>query len=365
MVEILKAYGVKPNLLRLQNLFWENVKLVCCAGGCYGSPFSAQWGVTQGSPLSSLMFNVCVDAVVREWLHQAIGDNAARKGIGDDVVKWLVAFYIDNGLVASRDPIWLQSSLDILVSLFECIGLYTNAAKTKVMMCVPGRMREGYMEEEYTLHRSGAETATNRKHCRVVCQICSTSLQAGYLASHLETQHDVYCLFVLGQDSVTECPVVVYCAIASTETGCYFCPVANCVGGASTQWNLRRPFMDHHPQDFVICPSEGSAPLPTCTRSGTQMAAGALMHKHQETELCKERWRQQGQHETAAATRLSPETWFFAYGEELEWVKVFKYLGQLLSYDDNDTQAMRGNLAKARRCWARVSQVLRSENALP
>ncbi len=65
------------------------------------------------------------------------------------------------------------------------------------------------------------------------------------------------------------------------------------------------------------------------------------------------------------AARLSLETQFFAYGEELEQVKVFKYLGQLLSYDDNDTQAMRGNLAKARRCWVWVSQVLRSENASP
>ncbi len=89
------------------------------------------------------------------------------------------------------------------------------------------------------------------------------------------------------------------------------------------------------------------------------------MRKHQETKLCRERWHQQVQHETAEATRLSLETRFFAYGEGLEWVKVFKYLGRLLSYDDNDTQSMRGNLAKARRCWARVSRVLRSENALP
>ncbi len=148
MMEILKAYGVGPNLLRLQNLFWGNAKLVCCTGGCYGSPFLAQRGVTQGNPLSSLMIDMCVDAVVREWLHQAIDDGAARKGIRDDVAKWLVAFYIDDGLVASRDPVWLRLSFDILVSLFERIGLYTNATKTKVMTCVPGRIREGYTEEE-------------------------------------------------------------------------------------------------------------------------------------------------------------------------------------------------------------------------
>ncbi len=51
------------------------------------------------------------------------------------------------------------------------------------------------------------------------------------------------------------------------------------------------------------------------------------MHDHQETKLCRERWCQQVQHETAAATRLSLETWFFEYGEELERIEVFKYLG--------------------------------------
>jgi hypothetical protein len=61
----------------------------------------------------------------------------------------LVAFYVDDGLIASRDPVWLQESFDILVGLFEWIGLFTNAAKTKVMVCIPERIREGYTKEGY------------------------------------------------------------------------------------------------------------------------------------------------------------------------------------------------------------------------
>jgi hypothetical protein len=166
------------------------------------------------------MFNMCVDAVVREWLHQTLGDNAACKGIAGDVAEFLVAFYIDDWLVTSRDPLWPQSSFNILVCLFECIGLYTNAAKTKVMMCILGGIREGYTEEEYTQHRTGVETATNRKRRWVDCQICGVSLQAGYLQGHLETQHDVYCLFVLSGDIVVDRSAIVYRAIALTNTGC-------------------------------------------------------------------------------------------------------------------------------------------------
>ena len=53
---------------------------------------------------------------------------------------------------------------------------------------------------------------------------------------------------------------------------------------------------------------------------------------------------------------------FYAYGEELERVEVFKYLEHLIAFDDDDTHAVRGRLAKARRVWARISRVLWAEN---
>jgi hypothetical protein len=49
----------------------------------------------------------------------------------------------------------------------------------------------------------------------------------------------------------------------------------------------------------------------------------------------------------------------------LESIKVFKYLGCLLAQDDNDTQAIKQQLQKARGVWARVGQVLRKENTAP
>jgi hypothetical protein len=74
---ILAAYGVGPRMLRLQKHFWDTAKLVCHVGGNYGEPFNAERGITQGGLLSSLMFNVCVDAVVREWLYQMLDEDIA------------------------------------------------------------------------------------------------------------------------------------------------------------------------------------------------------------------------------------------------------------------------------------------------
>ncbi len=138
-LEIMTGYGVGPKLLRLQEKFWDQAEMVCHAGGSFGKPFAAFQGVTQGGPLSSLMFNVCVDAVIREWLCWTTNKEAAS-GVFSEACREIVAFFIDNGLVGSRDPIWLQSAMDILVTLFDGIGLRTNPDKTKVMTCVPGNI---------------------------------------------------------------------------------------------------------------------------------------------------------------------------------------------------------------------------------
>jgi hypothetical protein len=208
---------------------------VCRARGNYGEAFSTERGVTQGGPLSSLMFNVCVDAVVREWLHQTLDEEAAHDGLGDQVVEILVAFYVNDELIDSRDPDWLQESFDVLIGLFERIGLFTNATKTKAMVCIPGRIREGYTEEEYADYKSQTVTAADKKRRRVNCEICGASLAAGSYRSYLETQHDVFCSMVLQRDIVVDQPAVVYCAIKSLSVGAYFCPVPHCIGKASTK----------------------------------------------------------------------------------------------------------------------------------
>ena len=71
------------------------------------------------------------------------------------------------------------------------------------------------------------------------------------------------------------------------------------------------------------------------------------------------------QHEATVDAARALEVQFTVYGEELERVEVFKYLGRLLAFDDNDVQAMRCNLKKARKSWSRILRVLHAENASP
>ena len=101
------------------------------------------------------MFIVCIDCVVREWLWQVLGEDVAQGGVGNLVRNQCIAFFFNNGLVAARCPEWLQVSFDILITLFERIGLRTNAEKMKVMTCLPGKIQVAQTEEEYASQQTG------------------------------------------------------------------------------------------------------------------------------------------------------------------------------------------------------------------
>jgi hypothetical protein len=53
---------------------------------------------------------------------------------------------------------------------------------------------------------------------------------------------------------------------------------------------------------------------------------------------------------------------FTVCGDVLKRVKVYQYLERMMAQDDDNTQALRAQLWKARATWARVGQVLRNKN---
>jgi len=137
-------------------------------------------------------------------------DEEAANGRFAEECRDIVAFFVNDRLVGSRDPVWLQGTLDVLVTLFfENIGLRTNQDKTKVMTCIPGNIRVAHTEEAYHTQQYGPVNPTTKRH-RVECDICGVSLAAGSLRSHLETAHDTYRSFVLNRELTVEREPTVY-----------------------------------------------------------------------------------------------------------------------------------------------------------
>jgi hypothetical protein len=96
---ILEGHGAGPNMRRLIRHFWDEATNVCRALGNYGAPFKAGRGVTQGGPLSAKLFNVMVDAVVREWLRLLWEDMALgleEEELDEMMETLFVIFYVDD-----------------------------------------------------------------------------------------------------------------------------------------------------------------------------------------------------------------------------------------------------------------------------
>ena len=54
---------------------------------------------------------------------------------------------------------------------------------------------------------------------------------------------------------------------------------------------------------------------------------------------------------------------FEVYGQQIQSVPRFKYLGRFLTEGDDDWLAVAGNLAKAQKSWGRLQGILRREGA--
>ena len=62
-------------------------------------------------------------------------------------------------------------------------------------------------------------------------------------------------------------------------------------------------------------------------------------------------------------TRENLERAFSSYGQPMEMVMDFRYLGRLFTATDNDWPEVAGNIKKARRSWGRLAQVLGRKGA--
>ena len=128
------------------------------------------------------------------------------------------------------------------------------------------------------------------------------------------------------------------------------------MGTVGKKYRIRRHFRFLHPQDLIDVPGEGR--YPKCGRCGMQVNPTATCH--QATKTCKAMHAARLQRKAVSDSAVAMEPKLYAYGEELERVEVFKYLRRLIAFYDDDTQAVRENLMKARPDWGRISRVLRA-----
>ena len=124
-------------------------------------------------------------------------------------------------------------------------------------------------------------------------------------------------------------------------------------------------FLHRHVLDTVVIMEEGNLPHPRCTWCNILVPRGTLNFRHPDTAQCARGAERKRQRLLETEMRESSEKAFEAYGEPLENVTTFRYLGRVLTEREDDWLAVIGNLGKAWKSWGRFYRILIREGEDP
>ena len=93
--------------------------------------------MTQGYLLSPTIFNVVVDAVVRNWVTVMVKGAEERGNCGKYFRHQNTLLYSDNRMIALSETHGLQGAFINIVGMFDRVGLRTNVGKTVGMVFRP------------------------------------------------------------------------------------------------------------------------------------------------------------------------------------------------------------------------------------
>jgi hypothetical protein len=151
------------------------------SGSCFGSPFHAYCGVRQGNVISTIIFNIVVDAVLHEW--DARVEAAHRTGLA-------TFFYTNDGCIDGDNNTNVQEGLNIIMEMFLRMGLHINSKKTKAMIHLCHSPFHGMSSAAYACHYDKfLPMQWQRSLQKVTCPKCNLSVNRQYLTLHMHEQH--------------------------------------------------------------------------------------------------------------------------------------------------------------------------------
>ena len=128
---------------------------------------------------------------------------------------------------------------------------------------------------------------------------------------------------------------------------------------------MRVHFVYRNVHDTEVMLEEEKFNHPRCARCDMQVTRKALNGRHLGTAQCAKGAERKRRQLAETETRENLERAFSAYGQPMETVTEFRYLGRILTATDDNWPAAAGNIKKARRSWEQLARVLGREGADP
>lgn len=125
--------------------------------------------------------------MVHEWYHQLEAEGLS------DVVRAI--FYANDGHLYSNDAEALHQTTELIVELFERMGLKSSPTKTKAMVCTPQPSVTRICTPAYKRRMGGDGapdfTYNERKRQQIECDICQASVQARNIVHRKCIKHGI------------------------------------------------------------------------------------------------------------------------------------------------------------------------------
>jgi len=133
LFEILKDFQIPTKLIRLVKMTLQKTKSIVKVNGALTGNFEVRKGVRQGDPLSTLLFNLVLEKVIR-------AGNINREGSLYIRMHQCLA-YADDVVLLARNRKELEQVTKNLIEAAESVGLKFNTLKTKFMELKNGKKR--------------------------------------------------------------------------------------------------------------------------------------------------------------------------------------------------------------------------------
>ena len=114
---------------------------------------------------------------------------------------------------------------------------------------------------------------------------------------------------------------------------------------------MRVHFWRRHVRDTIIILEEGNLPHPRCENCDMFVLWRALNGRHKSTMMCKRVAERKCRRLVEAEIRESTKMAFEVYGQQIQSVPRFTYLGRVMTAGDDDWMEVAENLAKVRKSW--------------
>ena len=356
LLRLLEDYGVGPKVRGIIASQWAAQQYVTKQAGFYGPVIGTSRGVTQGCIVSPTLFNIVMDAVVREWKHRCqITEHS-------DPLDLDASFYADDSVIGGTNAGRVQLGLNILGQTMDLVGLTINVTKTQSQTHVPGGIHHSWTSPAY-VHRITGEgpSPRTRRQNTVDCPVCGQSMLPTSIQRHLESQHTDY-----RPQAPTSRRNIFFeetYELNMPSTGTYApCPVPDCPFGCERRTDMRKHFRHRHPNCMVHFADEMPRVIcPDCGRSIAQ----AQINRHRGTSACLQHQRRH-QRLVGIQRSLAARETRFSYGNhQLEEAQVFRYLGKPTPPYCTDITAVHYNVRKARKKWAMLRRILAAQHLPP